>query len=76
MSQDELPIIMLASIENEINEQRQQLDAWLTDAYLDRPDAHKNGELAAGYPDWTSIETLVARIFEDRKRVRQPAGLG
>ncbi len=61
---------MRTQTENQISEQRQRLNAWLSDAYSRHPFVAKNGELEAGYPYWGEIETLVGRIF-DEQVVRQ-----
>ena len=68
---------MQTRTETQISEQRQRLDAWLSDAYSRQPDVPKNGELEAGYPHWGEIETIVGRVF-DQQVVRQlsPASVG
>ena len=61
---------MQTKIENDVSYQRQQLDVWLSDVYSQCPEAPKNGELEAGYPNWGQVETLVGRIF-DKQLVSQ-----
>jgi len=55
----------LKAVEDQIFQQRKKIDAWLLEAYADKPDQCYYGEMDASYPDWGDVERLVGSIFDE-----------